>query len=201
MQPFASAALGLIFAVVACCAQAKDDVDTALRLYAAGKHAAAARVAEPLAANGDPTAIYLLGSLYLKGDGVPANTRRGIALIRKAADMGFAQAQHDLALLYGRGEYGIPVDVAQSIVWNRRAAAQGNVESMYNLGIAIMDAKGKARDPREACQWILKAAEKGLPDAQSAVSECYTWPDGLGRQPERAAYWKRQAALSGYKEN
>ena len=66
---------------------------------------------------------------------------------------------------------GVPQDFRQAIVWYERAAELGNVLAQYNL--AVMLAKGKGCEPdRVAAQsWFAKAAERGLPPAQTAFSE------------------------------
>lgn len=51
---------------------------------------------------------------------------------RKAAEQGFAEAQHDLGVRCIQGK-GTQLNVAQGIEWYRKSAAQGWQESIDDL--------------------------------------------------------------------
>ena len=53
-------------------------------------------------------------------------------LLRKAAEQGDAQAQHNLASLYCGG-YGVTQDYSEAIKWYKKAAEQGVVASQEML--------------------------------------------------------------------
>ncbi|WP_244060855.1 tetratricopeptide repeat protein, partial [Aeromonas caviae] len=59
---------------------------------------------------------------------------------RKAAEQGNAEAQFNLAQMYGKGK-GVAQDIQQVVTWLRKAAEQGNAEAQFNLG--VMYAKGQ----------------------------------------------------------
>ncbi|MBN8281249.1 MAG: sel1 repeat family protein, partial [Gammaproteobacteria bacterium] len=64
-----------------------------------GDFAAAARIWEALAVNGDARAQYNLGYLHANGQGVPRDYARALQWYTRAASQGFAAAQFNLGVL------------------------------------------------------------------------------------------------------
>lgn len=62
----------------------------------------------------------------------------------------------------------------------------------YNLGLCLVDL-GKKRNnvafEQEGAQWILKAANQGLPNAQSSLVSVYLDGSGVTRDPVEAGKW------------
>lgn len=71
---------------------------------------------QPLAESGNIAAQYRLGLMFIHGQGVPPNPRRGLELVGRAAEAGHFEAALDLANLYRTGE-GLPRDEAESARW------------------------------------------------------------------------------------
>jgi len=44
-------------------------------------------------------------------------------------------------------------DEVEAVMWYRKAAEQGHVKAQYNLGVALDDDKGVAKDEVEAAKW------------------------------------------------
>ena len=70
-------------------------------------------------------ARYWVGLALLVGTGTTANTPRGIAHHRAAAERGFDLAEYSLGMLYERG-HGLPRDLDSARHWLARAAAHGH---------------------------------------------------------------------------
>lgn len=70
-------------------------------------------------------ARYWVGLMLLAGADTAADTPRGLAHHRAAAEHGFALAEFSLGLLYERG-HGVPSDLARARQWFSRAAAHGH---------------------------------------------------------------------------
>ena len=70
-------------------------------------------------------ARYWVGLTLLAGAGTTADTPRGLAHHRAAAERGFDLAEFGLGLLYERG-HGLPRDFGQARQWFARAAAHGH---------------------------------------------------------------------------
>ena len=47
---------------------------------------------EKAAENDNPTACYVIGYIYVNGDGVPKDEQKGIASLKKAKDLGSEKA-------------------------------------------------------------------------------------------------------------
>ena len=70
-------------------------------------------------------ARYWVGLTLLAGAGTAADTPRGLAHHRAAAERGFALAEFSLGLLYERG-HGVPRDLERARHWFARAAERGH---------------------------------------------------------------------------
>ncbi len=81
----------------------------------------------------DAVRSYLRGLQLADGDGVPKDPSAAAGFYRKAAEAGYAPAQHDLASLYESG-LGVERDFKQAAIWYRKAADQGDAEAQNNLG-------------------------------------------------------------------
>jgi TPR repeat protein len=94
------------------------------------------------------------GSVCIRRISVPSfNTNR-------AAEQGYASAQHNLGSSYFYGE-GVPQDdVAAADCW-RNAAEQGHAEAQYTLGVLYFNGWGAPQDVLRAEFWYRKAAEQG----------------------------------------
>jgi Sel1 repeat len=53
--------------------------------------------------------------------------------------------------------------------WQLRQAESGDATSQYLIGIRYRDGDGVAKDPRQAREWLAKAAAQGDKDASSAL--------------------------------
>lgn len=82
----------------------------------------------PPADNGQGAELYArywVGLALLAGAGTAADTPRGLAHHRTAAERGFALAEFSLGLLYERG-HGVPRDLERARHWFVRAAEHGH---------------------------------------------------------------------------
>jgi TPR repeat protein len=112
---------------------------------------------------------------------------------RKAADLGHARAQFNLA-----GCYAARKDMEQAAGWLRKAATQGSAAAQSVLGTCYARGDGVREDMWQAAQWWRKAAELGHAGAQSSLGECYSCGEGVARRDAaKAAEWWRKAADLG----
>jgi hypothetical protein len=61
-----------------------------------------------------------------------------------------------------------------------------------------MDGTGVEKNPLAAVNWVRKAAEAGLADAQYELGEFYMDGTGVEKDPSAAVSWVRKAALAGH---
>src|SRR5271163_3427917 len=94
-------ASGAAFAAPVAAGTFEDAVDA----HARGDYAKALRLIRPLANDGDASAQFNLGLMYMTGQGVRQDNDAAALWFRKAAEQGHAPAQSNLGTLYiyGRG--------------------------------------------------------------------------------------------------
>ena len=91
--------------------------------YDAGDFATARRYWKPLADNYDLAALRNMGHLYSLGLGVETSPQKALSYYQRAADLGFAPAQFNLAMMYLKSD-GIAYDGEQGRKWLALSAAQ-----------------------------------------------------------------------------
>src|SRR5690348_6295779 len=122
--------------------------------------AAAFAALSPLAASGQREAQYLVGAMYLRGDGVGLNAMLAARWLRASAAAGDRQAQRELGQLYLFGR-GVRLDAAEAAHWLAAAAAQGDPEAQQCLASLYALGLGVEKDEVMAFVWLSRAAERG----------------------------------------
>ncbi len=154
---------------------------------------------EHKAAADDREAQYELGHVYFfdwmaKLYGVELDHRVAAKWYEKAANQGHPGAQCQLAYLYletiDEEKWKIATDLLA------KAAQQGDVTAMANLGRVFANAKGVPYLPETAEGWLTEAADKGGAEEQYYLGLFYFYGGmGLKQSYEKAAHWYTQAAL------
>ena len=114
--------------------------------------------------------------MYDTGAGIPENDAEAVRWYRLAAEQGFAEAQHNLGVIYYNGE-GVPENNAEAVKWWRLAAEQGFVDSQYNLGFSYEKGDGVPENDVKAYVWYSVAAAQGVElskTVRDAISELLT---------------------------
>jgi TPR repeat protein len=76
-------------------------------------------------------------------------------------------------------------------------AAQGEVDSQYQLGEMYYSGAGVSQDYKAAAKWYQKAAQQGDSKAQCKLAEMYYSGTGLNQNYKAAANWYLKAAQQG----
>lgn len=132
------------------------------------------------AEKGNPKAEAQLGECLLRGEGIPRNDTRALALLEKAARAGHSGAAFRIGMLLAEGTNGAAKDPARALAYFRAAAAGGEVEAFFNIGAAHANGRGVKRNYAEALGWLMVARERG---ADPAVERA------LRAQIQRAPTW------------
>ncbi len=112
-----------------------------------------------------------------------------MALLRKAADQGYAPAQSRLADLLDAAEQDV-----EAVALYRRAAEQGDPAGEYGLSRMFASGEGTARDAQQALMWLRKAVGRGYAPAVEALARAHrAGALGLPRDPQEAARLEAQA--------
>lgn len=166
---------------------------------------------------GDVSAMYKLGMISLKGYlGQPKSFAEAVTWLQRAADKADSDtphAVHELGLLYERvdnldmsavNEVGtatvIQRDERRAFELFLKAAKLGYPPSQFRLGCSYeYGTLGCNIDPKRSIAWYSKAAEKGEPESELALSGWYlTGSEGILQQSDTEAYlWARRAAEKG----
>jgi uncharacterized protein len=154
---------------------------------------------------GDTPAMYKLGMILLSGSlGQPKTPREAIGWLKRAAEQADEEnphALHELGLLHELPNSNIVVhDEVYAMELFTKAATLGYTQSQFKLGQCYeFGSNGCPIDPRRSIAWYTKAAEKGDPEAELALSGWYlTGSEGILKQSDSEAYlWARRAATKG----
>ena len=165
--------------------------------YQHGDYATALRLFRSLAEQGNAKAQYLLGLMYIEGQGVPQNYDEAVKWLRLAADQGDANGQANLGVMYEKGR-GVPQDYGEAVKWLRLAAEQGHAKAQSNLGVMYEKGRGVPQDYGEAVKWLRLAAEQGNALAQTALAGMYEKGKGVPQNSGEAVNWYRKAADQGF---
>ena len=114
-----------------------------------------------------------------------------------AAELGHADAQNNLGLLYLNGR-GTGEDVVQALEWFRKSAGQDNAYGWWNVGRCYANGWGVEIDQAEAFRAYLHAAELGHSGAQNQVGHMLLNGIGTARDDGQAFSWFRKAAAQGH---
>ena len=154
---------------------------------------------------GDTPAMYKLGMILLNGlIEEQRNPREAINWLKRAAEQADVEnphALHELALLHEIPNSPlVPYDPPYAKSLFTQAAQLGYTPSQYKLGQCYEYGSLTCPvDPRRSIAWYTKAAEKGDPEAELALSGWYlTGSEGVLKQSDSEAYlWARRAANKG----
>jgi TPR repeat protein len=163
-------------------------------LYLSARHdyTQAAHWLQQAADQGDARAQDLLGVMYYKGDGVPADADRAVALFKMAAAQGLAKAQYDLGTTCFDQNL---IDEAEQ--WWLKAADQGLDIAQYTLGTFYQSPASGRQDLAKAAALYLKAANQGNISAQAKLGDMLLQGQGVARDPVQACGWLKLAQLQG----
>ena len=91
--------------------------------------------------------------------------------------------------LHGKCDQAIPI--LRSLTYNDHDdIAKFNLgQCLVDVGRVETDPARAARDKHEGAQWLLRAANRGLPNAQMGLITVYLNGDGVPRDPVEAAKW------------
>jgi TPR repeat protein len=143
--------------------------------------------------SGNPDGVLTLGMLYLQGDGVERDQKKGAALITQAAEKGYARAQMILGLYYGTDMFSGAKDMDKAKLWLGKAAEQGNDKAK----ILLRDIDHQP--PHDSVEEAQKKAEAGNAEAQYDLATRYRdGSQGAGKDLGASLKWFLLAAGQGY---
>lgn len=123
------------------------------------------KIVKKLSSNGYTEATFYLADAYSRGAlGLESDTREAFKLYQTAAKSGHAQAAYRVAVCCEIGQEeggGTSRDAVKAMQWYKRAATLGDTPAMYKMGIiSLKGLLGQPRNPKEALEWLKKAADR-----------------------------------------
>lgn len=170
--PKFSSSVLLLSSVLIGSAQAGANYDDAMLAFENRDYAIALNSVLPLAQKYDIDAMTLLGRIYDEGFN---QAKEAFSWFKKAAELGNAQAQVELAELYDAGE-GVPQNTEQAVFWYEKAAKQGHEEAQLALGLHYLE---DLEDNATAIEYFENAAEQGNATAQYRLGLLYLGDAGV----------------------
>ena len=152
---------------------------------------------------GNEAAMVCLARDYLYGwNGVIQDEAEAYDLLRKSAELGNADGQYLLAMWYRTGNDGAEEpNYTEAVRWfEAAAAAQGHVESMYELSRCFLKGKGVTVDIDASIKWLIQAADGGLAEAQCKLGEVYGNGEGVDKNMNLSFKYLSLSANQGYGE-
>ena len=153
-----------------------EDANTAIKN---GDFKKAFELLQPLAEEGNAEAQFLLGSLYINGQGVEKDDTEGLSWIMKAARQEYDQARLSAFSIYS----GL--------------AGLGDAGAMYNLGYMYLNGWGGEQDTDAGMTWLESAAKKGHERSAKVLSIIYAEGKfGIPPDGDKASFWGNLAVES-----
>jgi TPR repeat protein len=115
------------------------------------------------------------------------------------AEAGHAEAQRYVGILYENG-FAVARDGRRAVEWFSKAAAQGDTEAEYRLGMRFVHGDdGLPQDVPQGLALMAKAGEQGNVRSFSAIGDLYrSGLHGVPKDLAQSVVWYRKAADLGY---
>ena len=101
---------------------------------------------------------------------------RALHAWRRAGELGHAEAQYRLGLLYARGE-GVLQSLPDAVAWYQRAAEQGQAEAQFQLGLIHLNGVKAASGPYSPENWLRAATHRDRTATQETFDLLF--PNGV----------------------
>ena len=117
--------------------------------------------------------------------------KEAVRLYRLSAEQGFAGAQYNLGVMYGKG-LGVPQDYKEAVRLYRLSAEQGYASAQYNLGGMYYKGTGVLQDYALAHMWWNISGSNGNKNAvkNRDIVEKRMSPSQIEEAQRMARNWK-----------
>ncbi len=147
------------------------------------------------ASRGSVAAERLLGTMYDKGTGIPADPVKAVSWYKKAAASD-PEAQFLLSHLTELGR-GTDQNSNEATALLRESAAGGYLKAQQTLAYRLENGNGIHKDETEAALWYRRGAEKGDPLSQEKLGEFLARGRGVDKDEKKAVDWFQKSASQG----
>lgn len=127
------------------------------------------------------------------------DAKSAVDLCGRAATLGNADAQFNMAIFYYNGD-GVQKNDKISFEWLQKAAAQRHPAATRQVAVCYEKGIGTKKDPKLAVDYYKKSADLGDYNAEYKVGTAYYRGIGVVPDYEQAVIWYRRAADHGVPE-
>lgn len=145
----------------------------------------------------NPEAVFAKGMQYYNGNGVPKNLVTAASYFEKAAELGDATAQYNIAQCYEKA-IGVRQSYTKALYWYSKAAENGDVEATSNLGMYYYTGKGTSVNYEKAVQYWTKASRNNDTRATFNLGVCYREGQGVSIDYDKARQLFQKAEDLGH---
>ena len=143
--------------------------------------------------------LLVIGRDYMRGEnGLKQDIKKGLKLLKRAAELGDADAQNILADAYCHGTSFLPTCSEKGRYYAEKAADQGAEVSQTILAKMIMDSPdyNDAKGDEKAYKLLTLASYQGCHNGRLCLGSSYLMRRSMFKQGEED--WKKNALLSLY---
>lgn len=161
---------------------------------------------ETMAGKGETKAMHLLALEYEKGKVLPQDFQKAQEWLQRGAELGFGNAQIDLARYYYHGLAG-EKNLDKAKEWYGKAEQLVDITTLHNLGLAYLNGRDVEQDYAKARELFILITQSSDFSNEQYKTETrqttkllgYLYLRGLGTDPSRkeAIKWLKIAADKG----
>ncbi len=160
------------------------------------KYLKAVNYVKDRAKTGDPTWLFILGSMHNLKIGMPTDDKETIRLYIEAAEKGEGNAQ---LLLGNNYESGLTVtaDKQEALKWYLKGANAGHPEAQNTLAGTYFDGRLGVKDAKEGVKWLKMAADQNSSSAIGNLANKYYFGEGVVKDYHEAFKLLEKASQMG----
>lgn len=179
------------------CSAAYAGLPEAVAAYETQKYDRALEEFTYLSDEGDATALYYLGQMYLNGYGVEQDKNKATEYLQKADALGNLDATATLAKIVYFDDT-IENNREIGLDYLKKSAYAGSADALYELGEIYAKGDGVEKEYTYAFGYYLMAAMKGDKRAQHKLAFAYLKGRGTTQDFENGIKWLARSANQGY---
>ena len=164
------------------------------------KEWAVATLEEAVAKDSSAYVMICLGLAYMAGLGVDADSAKAVAWFEAAGRGGFANAYHNLGMMFKYAKCGVRQDFAKAYGYFSIGADSGSVTCVYDKGFMLYKGLGCVQDYVKAAECFLAASEERHSPSLYMLGLCYRNGYGVGQDTAKASYYLGRSASLGYRD-
>lgn len=145
-------------------------------------------------------AMNCLGLAYMAGVGVEADAAKAIKWLEKAGAQGYADAFHNLGMMYKYSKCGVRQDFEKAYRYFSIGADGESVSCMYDKGFMLYKGLGCSQDYSKAFECFQAAASYVHSPSLYMLGLCYRNGYGVGQDEAKASSYLNRSAALGYRD-